>query len=554
LHARRSAKVLAGGSCSPNNWLMSRLGSVLPPNTFGGEVEALVVDGAGDLAPMVPEIKRAASAAIAEETARRGDLDVYGGSSTVSWDVPMSTSELNLGVYDSVPGVVRSALLSISVLNRVLGANGLRLLASSNHPLNTEEHAYQYVVNKPIYRLFRGTSQGPVATMTEGEQAMLAAVWPDEPSRGRGFDHMAHGLSAGVHVWTRTDPWSAGSHLALLSALGWMVNLITANGPVRHGRVVARDARLTTWERFLVPSRCGRDVQLGRPLPQRPRGLTDYFGWVLSFQPLAVQDLTEGGNAWEHPLAVIPPAGAPANWTILDFLELDRCQVAGSDGRIQWIEPQFGHICNSGDWFYWPATGGRLRMLAPYPEKVDAREFARAVRTGDDTAVADLLDLAGIRDNTSGALCIEGRASATTLPCELWGERGTQFVATPFVLQTAIFRAHREIWHVLEESGLSWQELTVDLPRMTNETGGFAAMIRKVAARDLARRVWRIAASRLSQAERLLVGDSVDEILERAQAPAELQLDFLQDQSRRGFRELDAVVALTDMLRVPSGP
>jgi hypothetical protein len=546
-------KTLAGASCLLDSGHMSRPGLVLPPNTFGGEVEALVVDGAGDLAPMLPEIKQAATAAIAAETVRRGDLDVYGGASTVSWDVPMSTSELNLGVYDSVPGVVRSAWLAISVLNRVLGDNGLRLLASSFHPLNAEEHAYQYVVNKPIYPLFRGTSQGPVATMTDGERAMLAAVWPDEPSRGRGFDHMAHSLSAGVHVWTRTDPWSAGSQLALLSALGWMVNLITANGPVRHGRVVARDVRLTTWERFLAPSRCPCDVRICHPLPRRPRGLADYFGWVLSFQPLAVQDLTEGGNAWEHPLAVISPADAPVNWTFLDFLELDRCQVVGSDGRTRWLKPQFGHICNSGDWFYWPATGGRLRMLAPYPEKVDARKFAHAVRSGDDTAVADLLDIAGIRDNTSGALCIEGRASATALPCELWGERGTRFVATPFVLQTALLRAHEEIWHVLEESGLSWQELTVDLPRMTNETGGFAATIRQVAARDLARRVWRIAASQLSEAERLLVGDSVDEILERAQAPAELQLEFLRAQSRRGVGERDAVVALTDMLRVPLG-
>jgi hypothetical protein len=496
---------------------------------------------------MLPEIKRTATAAIAGETFRRGEPDLYGGATTVSWDVPMSTPELNLGVYDSVPGVVRSALLSISVVNRVLDDNGLRLLATSYHPGNTEEHAYQYVVNKPIYRLFRGVAQGSARSMTEGERAMLAAVWPEDPDRGRGFDHMAHSLSAGVHVWTRTDPSSAASRVALLGALGWLVNLVTANGPVRHGRVVARDARLTTWERFLAPSRCARDVLLGRPLPQRPRGLADYFGWVLSFRPLAVQDLTEGGNAWEHPLAVIPPPDATDDWNMLDFLELDRCLVVGADGQKRWVTPRFGHICNSGDWFYWPATGGRLRTLAPYPEKVDARDFAVAVRTGDDTTLADLLDLAGVRDGAAGALCIEGRASATALPCALWGELGTRPVATPFVLQTAILRAHEEIWGILDETGLSWRELTADLPRMTNEIGGFAARIRRVAVRDLAMRVWRVAASRLTPAERLLVGDSVDEVLARERAPAERQLDFLR--SRTGC-ERDATAALTDALRV----
>ncbi|MGB3439143.1 MAG: hypothetical protein WBA97_10370 [Actinophytocola sp.] len=66
-------------------------GPVLPGTTFGGEVEALVVNAAGDLAPMELEVKRKAADAIAEEKARQGHLDLYGGTTTVSWDVPKST-------------------------------------------------------------------------------------------------------------------------------------------------------------------------------------------------------------------------------------------------------------------------------------------------------------------------------------------------------------------------------------------------------------------------------------------------------------------------------
>ncbi|HKN51309.1 MAG TPA: hypothetical protein VJX66_02345, partial [Amycolatopsis sp.] len=380
----RSHDGLVSGPGRPDNRWMSGL----PQATFGGEIEALVIDKNGTLTPMLPDIRKAAASAIAEEFARQDLLDFYGNSPNVGWDVPMSTPELNLGVYDALPGVVRSARLSVSVLNRVLDDHGLHLLGAAYHPRDTEEHAYRYVVNKPIYRLFRGSSQGR-ANLTAGEQAMLSAVWPDDPERGRGFDHTAHGLSAGIHVWTRTIPESAGSHLALLSALGWMFNLITANGPVRHGRIVARDTRLNTWERFLAPSRCSRDVLLARPLPVPPRGLADYWGWVLSFRPFAVQDLDEGGNAWAHPLALIAPAGAAEDWSMLDFLELDRCRAIGPDGVTRWIEPRFAHICNSGDWFYWPTTGGRLRILAPYPEKIDPREFAHAVRAGNDASLAE---------------------------------------------------------------------------------------------------------------------------------------------------------------------
>ncbi|MBV9141726.1 MAG: hypothetical protein JO115_12540 [Pseudonocardiales bacterium] len=525
----------------------------LPPATFGGEVEALVIDADGHLGPMTPELRNKAVSAIAEETHLRGELDLYACTPQVSWDVPRSTPELNLGVYDTLPAVVHSARLAISTLNHVLSRHGLSLLATAYHPSDTEEYAYRYVVNKPIYRLFRGTRQGPTNDLTTGERAMLAAAWPDQPERGRGFDHRVHSLSAGIHVWTRTDPESAGSHLAVIHALGWMFNLLTANGPFRHGLALARDVRLTTWDRFLAPSRCPRDLLVGRPLPEQPKGLADYFSWVMSFCPLAVPDVEAGGGAWDHPLAVIPPDDLP-DWSILDFLECDQCRVVGLDGRVRWIEPQFAHMCNGGDWFYWPATGGRLRVLAPYPERVNPRLFAQAVRRGDDVALTEMFALAGIEEAGKGALCIEGRASATALPAPLWTEAGWSMIATPFVLQTAVLRAHKEIWQILEASGLSWNELTVTLPHLTNSIGpgyGFAAVVRNVNIRELAQHVWEVAARHLAQQELSLVGDAIDRVLRRGKAPAEIQLGFVQHRTDRGMAHIDAVAELIEKLRVP---
>ncbi|RKT54558.1 hypothetical protein [Saccharothrix australiensis] len=528
--------------------------AALPAATFGGELEALVVDATGALAPMSPELRREAAARIAGETRLRGDLDLHGESAEVGWDLVRSTPELNLGVHDAVTGVVRWAHRSVAQLNHVLHDAGLGLLATAFHPRATEEDSYRHVTDKPLYRLFRGTSQGPAATVTEGERAMLAAAWPVDPHRGRGFDHTAPVPTAGVHVWNRTEPDTAGSHLALVAALGWLVNLVTANGPLRRGRLAARDTRLSAVERMLAPSRFPRDVLLAGPPPHRPRGLADYLRWVLSFRPLAVAEPDEAGTAWQRPLAVIPPDDAPATWSTLDFLELDRCRVVGPDGEPRWVRPRFAHLCNGGDWFYWPSTGGRLRVLAPRPEEVGARDFAEAVRAGDDAALADLLTRAGAAGCDAGALCIEGRAAATVLPCPLWGEHGDRFTAVPFVLQTAVLRAHHEIWEVLDRTGLSWRELTVDLPARTNRIGGFGARIGPVAVRDLAREVWRVAARALTAAELALVGDTVDVVLERAKAPAELQLDFLADRTRRGDPAPDAVDALLEVLRVPLTP
>lgn len=535
--------------------MTSSQGRVLPSTTFGGEVEALVIGADGQLAPMTPELRDEAVSAITAETQLRGDLDLYAQPPGLSWDVAMSTAELNLGVHRTLPGVVRWAWLAVATLNHVLSRHGLSLLATAYHPRDTEEYAYRQVTNKAIYRLFRGTRQGPTDDLTAGEQAMLAAAWPDQPELGRGFDHRVHSLSAGVHVWTRTTPESAGSHLALIHALGWMFNLITANGPLRHGRIVARDVRLTTWDRFLAPSRCSRDLLIGRPLPHRPGGLADYFRWVLSFCPLAVPDVETGGAAWDHPLAVISPAEGSSDWSMLDFLELDRCQVVGLDGNVRWVKPQFAHFCNGGDWFYWPATGGRLRVLAPYPEQIDPWAFAQAVRHDDDTALAEMFVLAGIGATGDGALCIEGRASATALPAPLWAEAGQPMMAIPFILQTAVFRAHQEVWSVLRASGLSWEELTVTLPHLTNGIGpghGFGAVLGKVTAGELAQRVWEVAAGHLTPPELALVGDSIDQVLGHKKAPTEVQLAFLENRTDRGLVATDAVTALIDVLRVPA--
>lgn len=153
-----------------------------------------------------------------------------------------------------------------------------------------------------------------------------------------------------------------------------------------------------------------------------------------------------------------------------------------------------------------------------------------------------------------GVLCIEGRAAATVLPSPLWGDHADRFTAVPFVLHTAALRAHRELGEVLDRTGLSRRELTVDLPALTNRIGGFDARIGRVAARDLARDVWRVASRCLTASELDLVGDTVDVVLDRGEAPAELQLDFLAGRTRRGDTAPEAVSALLAALRVPLDP
>jgi hypothetical protein len=244
---------------------------------------------------------------------------------------------------------------------------------------------------------------------------------------------------------------------------------------LRQGKLIARDARMAVWDRFLENSRCPGDALLASPLPERPNGLSDYFRWVLAFHPLAVPDLQAGGNAWERPLGV----RFAQDSTFLDFLEAGRWQVVDVDGVVRTIEPGFGHVCNGGDWFYWPANGGRLRVLADQPEGVDPKVFAQAVRCGDNATIADLIDV-----KAAGALCIEGRAAATVLPSLLWGaDIGLAMMAGPFVLQTALFRAHEEIWPILHSTGLSWHDLTIVLPKLTNRNGpggGFSVSLGNV--------------------------------------------------------------------------
>ena len=163
-------------------------------------------------------------------------------------------------------------------------------------------------------------------------------------------------------------------------------------------------------------------------------------------------------------------------------------------------------------------------------DQVDPKLFAQAIINGDEAVFQSLLIQGGILE---GSICLEGRIAATVLPTK--NNLSWERFSIPFVLQTAILRAHREVWRLLEATPLTWTDLTEVLPDMTNDVKhGFEAIEKGVHVTELATQIWTLAQKSLTDEERALVGDEIDMILSRHMAPAEEQIAFIKMALRDG--------------------
>jgi hypothetical protein len=230
---------------------------------------------------------------------------------------------------------------------------------------------------------------------------------------------------------------------------------------------------------------------------------------------------------------------------VLKYLQANSVMVIDIEtGEEKEIKPSVAHIFNGFDFLYYPRYGARLRVNLPRADRVDPKLFAQAIINGDESVFQSLLIQGGILE---GSICLEGRIAATVLPTKhnLSWER----FSIPFVLQTAILRAHREVWRLLEATPLTWTDLTEVLPDMSNDVKyGFEAVKKGIHLSELATQIWTLAQKSLTDEERVLVGDEIEMILSKHMAPAEEQIAFIEMALHDGYSMDEALQMLVHHL------
>ncbi len=504
------------------------------PVTYGGEVETLVVEReSGRVAPVERDLARSIEAQI-KAVAPAMELD---------YDAAQHILELRVGVATDLPALVQSIRQALSTLITALDRHSsFCLLSTAYHPFEDPAAAYRYVTPRPMYSLV----QGPLPSVSHPDLSVLARVYPSDPSRGRGWDHKLLTLATAIHPWNSLDLDQAAAQLSVIQSTGWLFNLLTANSPFAYGRRSGkRDYRLEVWPQLMASSRYRDDRYLYKNLPERPRRLIDYYRHVFSHQrPLITSSALFKQGGYEHNAKTVFRAVAQPedtrSFTVLDYLQAaEVCAIDIETGSQVTIQPCVAHLFNGFDFFYCPRYGARLRLALPQAGRIDPRRFARSIIEGDEETFRRLLLEGGLED---GYLCLEGRSPATVLPTR--DHPGWERLAIPFVLQTALLRAHREVAALFEGLRLTWEDLSERLPTLTNDCEyGFEATINDINVTELAQRVWAIARCSLADEELALVGDEIEAILGRRQAAAEEQLAFVAESRNDPEVALQRLVA-----------
>ena len=470
-------------------------------------------------------------------------------AANMGYDSSTHLPEIGLGVHSSLIDLVETAHEAVAVLQRILQQEGTTLISSSHHPLDSIHESYlSGVLPKPMYELLRGKLEN-TSNLHEG---VLETVYPDNPTKGRGWNHEVGTMAASIQPWNSLSTESAASQIGVLQATGWMFNLLTANSPyVEGGLSGKRDYRLEMWgpNGFLSTSRYQSDRDLTENLPEVPKGLTDYFAYVYSHQrPLAVPYQEGEGTAYKTRFMAIVQPLDNQSYTLLDYLRAESVKAVDIEtGEIINIKPNVSHLVNGFDFLYFPRYGARLRISMPHADAIDPIAFADAIDQRDEKSLLRLLRQGGIENG--GFICAEGRIPATILPT-VDRPNWKQF-NIPFVLQTALVRGHKEIMRVLQNSGLSWVDLTRTLPEATNDIAqGFSATVSGVFATQLAEKIWRIAKKHLKREELALVGNEIDRILETRQASAEEQIHYVETTLLENPSMIAALLGLLDHQRM----
>lgn len=510
--------------------------------TYGGEVEMLAVSReTGSPAPLSFHLQAKVQEAVSTVT------DVDGNALSVDYDSAKYLVEIGAGIHDSLPRMISALSRTISILQRTLVRKTRdSLLSSSYHPFEEMQSAYIESVRKPLYDLYRGPFKGELIIHPE----VLPKVFPTHPEIGRGWKLEASMLAAATQPWNSLMVEQAADQLAVIQATGWVFNLLTANSPFAYGRLTGkRDSRLEIWEQLMSTSRYSQDRALIRSLPAKPGGLTDYYRYIHSQQRPAIvphvgKEETADRKYRMKFLAFVQPEDEQ-ELNVLKYLQANSVTAIDIEtGEEKEIKPSVAHIFNGFDFLYYPRYGARLRVNLPMADQVDPKLFAQAIINGDEAVFQSLLIQGGILE---GSICLEGRIAATVLPTK--NNPSWERFSIPFVLQTAILRAHREVWRLLEATPLTWTDLTEVLPDMSNDVKhGFETVIKGIHVTELATQIWTLAQKSLTDEERALVGDEIDMILSRHMAPAEEQIALIEMTLRDGHSMDEALQKLVHHL------
>jgi gamma-glutamylcysteine synthetase len=508
--------------------------------TYGGEVETLAVQcGTWRLFPLDTPAQKQVQAIIEKE----GEHAVQ--PVNLDYDEAQHILEFQGAVSYHLPQLVTMYQQAIATTCRLLQRQcQATLLSSSFHPFEDPVEAYQHVVPKPLYDLFRGYRPGLSSVSLD----TLKKIYPTEPERGRGWWHEIGSLAASVQPWNSLTLEQAASQIAVLQACGWMFTLLTANAPFYRGKVTGkRDYRLEIWKGrgMLARSRYLADRANAKNLPSKPMGLTDYYAYVLKSQrPMVIPQPKKAHHNYKLAfLGVVQPEDW-REFNTLTYLQAKSIRAVDIEtGEVQEVRPSVAHICNGFDFLYYPGGGARIRIHLPEADRLDPRLFAQAIKTRNEPLLHELLREAKVH---LGFICAEGRASATVLPTQK--HPGWERLSIPFVLQTALIRSHQEVFAFLESTPLTWHDLTCLLPARCNaRKHGFATQIKGIDATELARHIWMIARQSLTEEERSLVRDEIDEILNRRMAAAEEQLALFEMLSLR-YPRTQALLKLVEQL------
>lgn len=497
------------------------------PVTYGGEVEMLTINSDDGLPlPFDDEVRSMVQAAL------KHGRDIYDEPVSIGYDSSRHLIEIGAGVHNKLACLVQALKEAISTVELTFSCKrNARLLSLSYHPTADIDTAYKNVLPKPMYDLWRGVYAGQYHLKPEA----LRNVYPTEPEKGRGWQHQYTAMSTSLQPWNSLEIGMAADQLAVIQATSWIFNLLTANSPfAAKRRTDKRDFRLDIWEPMLSTSRYKNDAQLIKNLPDRPRGLIDYYKHVFGNQrlmaiPCAEEHTTGSIVNYKKHFRAVKQYPDEQEFNVLDYLRADTVSVVDVEtGEVQEVRPSVAHVFNGYDFLYFPRYGARLRVQLPQADLIDPRAFANAISYGDEKHLQALFREGGVE---KGFVCVEGRVSATNLPTQ--AKPDWRRFCIPFVLQTALVRSHKEVLALLlDENGLEWQQLVEELPAMTNRISlGFKAQIKGMQATELAQQVWSLARESLTHEEYALVGDEIDKILDNRAASAEEQLAFMADVS-----------------------
>ncbi len=483
-------------------------------HTYGGEIETLAVDiNTGHLMQVPKNTLTSLSQA---------------HQANFGYDSSYHLLETNLPVSLSLVSLVEKARQVATILNTRLRQDKTSLVSTSHHPTDNILKAYtDGVLSKPIYDLLSGR-RAPRFSLKDN---VLPQVYGQDHKNGRGWNHPIGTMSSSIQPWNSLDFNVAPQQLAVLQATGFMFNLLTANSPFAEGEATGlRDSRLRMWGKggMIDTSRYPQERALANNLPEKPRGYSDYFKFVLGHQrpfvvPLSVK--ADGADSsYKTKFMAVVQTGLGENYSVLDMMQAKTIKCIDIEtGESVDVKPSLSMFFNGFDFLNFPPSA-RFRISLPDADSINPSIFAKAVLSGDESTVRKLLLEAGI--DKGGFVCAEGRIAATVLPTQ--DSRGWEEFNLPYVLQTALVRAHQPVMEIIHKSGLTWKDLTVVLPKLTNSTdNGFFSETKAIKAVDLATKIWHVAKKTLTKDELALVGDQIDHILSTKTAPAERQLNYV---------------------------